>query len=95
MASNPLLNWYLSRRFPLHELRHESPRLRPRAFDLGDQRFRQSVGSRQHFKGCEHCVAVLDGTRNVIRLVGDGRVFDVPPGFGERLKMSLARKLGN
>jgi hypothetical protein len=33
----------------------------------------------EHFKGCGHCVAVLDRTRNVIRLVGDRRVFDVPP----------------
>jgi anti-sigma factor RsiW len=48
----------------------------------------------EHFKTCKHCVAVLDGTRNVIRLVGDGRVFDVPAGFSERLKASLARKLG-
>jgi hypothetical protein len=49
----------------------------------------------EHFKACKHCVAVLDGTRNVIRLVGDGRVFDTPAGFSERLKASLARKLGN
>jgi putative zinc finger protein len=48
----------------------------------------------EHFKGCKHCVAVLDGTRNVVRLVGDGQVFDVPAGFGDRLKASLARKLG-
>jgi hypothetical protein len=48
----------------------------------------------EHFKTCKHCVAVLDGTRNVIRLVGDARAFDMPAGFGERLKASLARKLG-
>jgi hypothetical protein len=48
----------------------------------------------EHFKTCKHCVAVLDGTRNVIRLVGDGRAFDMPAGFSERLKASLARKLG-
>jgi len=48
----------------------------------------------EHFSVCKHCVAVLDGTRNVIRLVGDGRVFDMPAGFSERLKASLARKLG-
>jgi anti-sigma factor RsiW len=47
----------------------------------------------QHFKGCEHCAAVVDGTRNVVRLVGDGRVFDLPAGFGERLKVLLASKL--
>ncbi len=49
----------------------------------------------EHFKGCEHCAAVLDGTRNVLRLVGDGRVFDMPAGFGDRLKASLAQKLGS
>jgi hypothetical protein len=48
----------------------------------------------EHFNVCKHCVAVLDGTRNVIRLVGDGRVFDMPAGFSVRLKVSLARKLG-
>ena len=49
----------------------------------------------EHFKGCEHCTAVVDGTRNVVRLVGDGQVFDLPAGFGERLKVTLARKLGS
>jgi anti-sigma factor RsiW len=49
----------------------------------------------EHFKGCEHCTAVVDGTRNVVRLVGDGRVFDLPAGFGERLKVTLATKLGS
>ncbi len=43
-----------------------------------------------HFKQCSRCSAVLDGTRNVVRLVGDGRSFDVPAGFGQR----LYRKLG-
>ena len=49
----------------------------------------------QHFKGCEHCTAILDGTRNVIRLVGDGRAFDLPAGFSERLKKRLEEKLGD
>jgi hypothetical protein len=48
-----------------------------------------------HFKGCEHCTAVVDGTRNVVRLVGNGRVFDLPAGFSERLQVTLARKLGS
>jgi hypothetical protein len=42
-----------------------------------------------HFKGCAHCSAVLDGTRNVIQLVGDDRVFDLPKGFSERLKRRI------
>lgn len=42
-----------------------------------------------HFKTCEHCTAILDGTRNVVRLVGDSRAFDLPAGFSERLKKRL------
>ena len=49
----------------------------------------------EHFKGCEHCTAVLDGTRNVVRLAGDGRVFDLPAGFSDRLKKRLQERLGD
>jgi anti-sigma factor RsiW len=49
----------------------------------------------EHFKECEHCTAVLDGTRNVVRLVGDGRSFDLPVGFSDRLKKRLQEKLGS
>jgi len=49
----------------------------------------------EHFKGCEHCAAILDGTRNVIRLVGDGRAFELPAGFSDRLKKRLQEKLGD
>jgi anti-sigma factor RsiW len=38
-----------------------------------------------HFGVCEHCTAVLDGTRNIVQLVGDGRIFRMPDGFSERL----------
>jgi hypothetical protein len=38
-----------------------------------------------HFKVCAHCTAVLDGIRNVVHLVGDGRIFQMPEGFSERL----------
>ena len=31
----------------------------------------------EHFKGCKRCTAVLVGTRNVVRLVGDASVFDL------------------
>lgn len=43
----------------------------------------------QHFSGCQHCTAILDGTRNVIALVGDGRSFLLPAGFSERLRERL------
>ena len=38
-----------------------------------------------HFEVCAHCTAVLEGTQNVVGLVGDGRVFQVPEGFSKRL----------
>ena len=38
-----------------------------------------------HFKGCAHCKAVVDGTRNVVKLVADGVEFDLPEGFSKRL----------
>ena len=37
-----------------------------------------------HFKGCTHCSAVLDGTRNVVKLVGDERAFEIPSAVSER-----------
>jgi hypothetical protein len=45
----------------------------------------------EHFKTCEHCTAVLDGMRNVVRLVGDDRVFDLPAGFSDRLRRRLKK----
>ena len=46
-----------------------------------------------HFKTCAHCSAILDGTRNVIGLVADGKAFDLPRGFSDRLKQRLAQDL--
>lgn len=43
----------------------------------------------EHLKHCDHCAAVLDGTRNVVTLVADGRSFEVPRGFGARLRQRL------
>ena len=47
----------------------------------------------EHFKGCKHCTAVLDGTRNVLQLVGDATAFEVPAGFSNRLYQKRDRKL--
>ena len=44
-----------------------------------------------HLKTCRHCCAVHDGTRNVIRLIGDGRAFDVPANFTKRLYRKLPK----
>jgi hypothetical protein len=48
----------------------------------------------EHFKQCSHCRAILDGTNNVIQLVGDGQAFDVPAGFSSRLYRKLEERLG-
>jgi Putative zinc-finger len=49
-----------------------------------------------HFKGCAHCSAVLDGTRNVVKLVGDERAFEISSGvsgrFYQKLKDHLAAR---
>ena len=42
-----------------------------------------------HFKECKHCTAVLDGTRNVVQLYGDDRLFELPAGFSQRLQRRL------
>jgi Putative zinc-finger len=43
----------------------------------------------EHFRGCKHCTAVLDGTRNVVSLYGDERMFVLPAGFSQRLHRRL------
>ena len=48
-----------------------------------------------HFSGCAHCTAILDGTRNVLRLVGDGRIFELPTGFSDRLRVRIEAELLN
>jgi predicted anti-sigma-YlaC factor YlaD len=47
----------------------------------------------EHFKGCKHCTAVLDGSRNVVQLVGDARIFELPSAVSDRLYQKLDRKL--
>jgi hypothetical protein len=43
----------------------------------------------EHVRGCKHCTAVLDGTRNVVQLYGDERMLEVPLGFSHRLHRRL------
>jgi hypothetical protein len=49
----------------------------------------------EHFKKCNHCRALLDGSNNVIQLIGDDRAFDVPAGFGSRLYCKLDQHLAS
>lgn len=39
----------------------------------------------KHLETCEVCSAVLDSTRNVVILIADDRVFELPTGFSKRL----------
>jgi hypothetical protein len=52
-----------------------------------DPRLRAIMAS--HFKDCAHCSAILDGTRNVVKLVGDGRAFEIPGRASQRLYNKL------
>jgi predicted anti-sigma-YlaC factor YlaD len=39
----------------------------------------------KHLDHCEICSAILDSTHNIIILVADDRVFELPVGFSDRL----------
>jgi anti-sigma factor RsiW len=46
-----------------------------------------------HLETCEICSAVLDSTRNVVILMADDRVFELPAGFSQRLHERIDREL--
>jgi anti-sigma factor RsiW len=46
----------------------------------------------RHLETCEICSAVLDSTRNVIVLIADDRVFELPAGFSQRLHDRLNKE---
>jgi anti-sigma factor RsiW len=47
----------------------------------------------QHLETCEVCSAVLDSTRNIVVLIADDRVFELPAGFSQRLHARLDQEL--
>ncbi len=51
------------------------------------------AGMDEHFRTCKRCASVLEGTRNVIQLYGDERIFEAPAGFGRRLEKRLAQNV--
>jgi len=51
------------------------------------------VAMEAHFRECDRCRSVLEGTRNVIQLYGDERMIDVPLGFGHRLQLRLEENI--
>jgi len=42
-----------------------------------------------HFKDCARCRAILDGTRNVVKLVEDGKAFEIPASTTQKLYKKL------
>ena len=48
----------------------------------------------RHLETCEICSAVLDSTRNVVVLMADDRIFELPVGFSQRLHERIDRELG-
>ena len=49
----------------------------------------------EHIAKCDHCTAILDGTRNVIQLICDNRTFELPTGFSQRLRERIFREALN
>ena len=49
----------------------------------------------RHLEHCEICSAVLDSTRNVVVIMADDRVFEIPRGFSERLHGRLDAELAS
>jgi Putative zinc-finger len=43
----------------------------------------------EHIRGCKNCTAVVDGTRNVIRIYSDERMAEAPLSFRRRLHERL------
>jgi hypothetical protein len=42
-----------------------------------------------HIQGCQRCTSVLNGTRNVVGLYGDDRLFKAPMGYSWRLQRRI------
>jgi hypothetical protein len=47
----------------------------------------------EHLRGCQKCSALLDGTRNVIGLYGEDRMFEPPQGYSQRLHYRLEQNM--
>ena len=56
-----------------------------------DQALRAEID--RHLEHCEICSAVMDSTRNVVVLMADERVFEIPSGFSQRLHDRIERVL--
>jgi hypothetical protein len=61
--------------------------------ETGDAGLRPQL--EEHFRRCARCSAVLDGTRNVIRLLADERAMALPEGFSDRLRARIDAHIRN
>jgi len=48
-------------------------------------RLSSDFGIGEHLRTCDHCRAVYEGLRNIVRLLGDEEVIELPEGFSQRL----------
>ena len=55
----------------------------------GDLTPQLRVRIEQHLQACDHCSTVYDGLRNIVRLLGDEEVIELPEGFSQRLYKRL------
>jgi predicted anti-sigma-YlaC factor YlaD len=47
----------------------------------------------RHLEHCQICSAILDSTRNIMVLIADDQVFELPVGFSERLHARLSDEM--
>ena len=47
----------------------------------------------KHLETCEICSAVLDSTRNIVILMADDRLFELPAGYSARLHARIDEEL--
>ena len=43
----------------------------------------------EHFRTCDHCRPVYDGPRNIVSLLGDEEVIELPEDFSQHLYKPL------
>jgi len=56
-----------------------------------DRPLREAI--QRHLQSCRHCAALYDSTRNVLALLRDQRLIEVPAGYSERLHAFLTDRM--
>ena len=46
-----------------------------------------------HFKACDHCKAIVDGTKNVVQIIADNRALDLPAAMSKRLFAKFEKEI--